>query len=70
MFLMLLSFIVLIVTGRRAQKIFALLSILYAVLFIFAFFVFEWRWFFDTIFIWENIFIYLLLSELLLEKNG
>lgn len=70
MFLMLLSFIVLIVTGRRAQKIFALLSIFYAVLFIFAFFVFEWRWFFDTIFIWENIFIYLLLSELSLEKNG
>ena len=70
MFLMAISFIVLMITGRKAQKIFALLCMLYAVLFIFAFFVFSWLWFFDTIFIWENIFIYLLLFELWLEKNG
>ena len=68
MFLMLVSFIVLVITGRKVQKIFAILSILYAVYFIIAFLVFDWQWFNDTIFIWENIFIYLLLGELWLEK--
>lgn len=68
MFLMAISFIVLIITGRKAQKIFAILSILYAVYFIIAFLVVGWQWFYDTIFIWENLFIYLLLSELWLEK--
>ena len=69
MFLMLVSFIVLIITGRKAQKIFALFCMLYAVLFILAFFVFVWPWFFNTIFIWENIFIYILLGEIWLEKD-
>ena len=67
-FLMLISFIVLIIKGRKAQKIFAILSILYAVYFIIAFLVIGWQWFYDTIFIWENLFIYLLLIELWLEE--
>ena len=41
----------------------------YVAVFILAYFVFDWQWFSDTIFIWENIFIYLLLGELWLEKN-
>ena len=69
MFLMLVSFIVLIVTGRKAQKIFGILCMLYAVYFILAFLVLDWQWFSDTVFIWENIFIYLLLGELWLEKE-
>ena len=69
MFFMLISFIVLIFSGRKVQKIFGLLGILYAVYFIIAFLVFDWQWFNDTIFIWENLFIYLLLLELWLEKE-
>jgi hypothetical protein len=69
MFFMLLSFIVLIFSGRKVQKIFGLLGVLYAVFFIIAFLVFEWQWFDNTIFIWENLFIYLLLTELWLEKD-
>ena len=41
----------------------------YVAVFILAYFVFDWQWFSDTIFIWENIFIYLLPGELWLEKN-
>ena len=41
----------------------------YVAVFILAYFVFDWQWFSDTIFIWENIFIYLLLGKLWLEKN-
>jgi len=70
MLLVTLSFIVLVITGRKAQKIFAVLSILYAVYFIISFVVFDWQWFNNTIFIWENLFIYLLLGELWLEKTG
>ena len=69
MFFMLLSFIVLIFSGRKVQKIFGLLGVLYAVFFIIAFLVFEWQWFDNTVFIWENLFIYLLLTELWLEKD-
>ena len=69
MFFMLLSFIVLIFSGRKVQKIFGLSGVLYAAFFIIAFLVFDWPWFNDTIFIWENIFIYLLLAELWLEKD-
>ncbi|MBR4780640.1 MAG: hypothetical protein IK014_04710 [Lachnospiraceae bacterium] len=69
MFLMVASFVVLLITGRKGQKFFALFGILYAVFFIIAFLVIGWQWFYDTIFIWENLFIYLLLSELWLEKN-
>lgn len=69
MFLMLVSFIVLIFSGRKVQKIFGILGILYAVFFILAFLVVEWQWFYDTIFIWENLFIYLLLIELWLEEE-
>jgi len=69
MLLVTISFIVLVITGRKAQKIFAVLSILYAVYFIISFVVFDWQWFNNTIFIWENLFIYLLLGELWLEKT-
>lgn len=69
MFFMLVSFIVLVFSRRKAQKVFGFLGILYAVFFIITFFVFAWQWFFSTIFIWENLFIYLLLGELWLERN-
>ena len=69
MLLVTISFIVLVITGRKAQKIFAVLSILYAVYFIISFVVFDWQWFNNTIFIWENLFIYLLLGELWLEET-
>ena len=66
---MALSFIVLIITGRKAQKIFAILSVLYSLYFFLSFLVIRCQWFYDTVFIWENFFIYLLLGELWLEKE-
>ena len=39
----------------------------YAALFIILFAVVKWRTFTDTIFLWENTFIYFLLAELIVE---
>ena len=51
---------------NRGQRIFAAAT-LYAILFIISLLILKWSWFTGTIFIWENLCIYLLLVELLLE---
>ena len=52
---------------RRGQRIFAIATFVYALFFIFALLVMKWPWFEETIFIWENLCIYLILVELFLE---
>ena len=52
---------------RKAQRIFAAAVFAYAIFFILALLVMKWSWFTGTIFIWENLCIYLVTIELLLE---
>ena len=54
---------------RRGQRIFAIATFVYALFFIFALLVMKWPWFEETIFIWENLCIYLILVELFLEAS-
>ena len=52
---------------RKGPWIFAAITFAYAVCFIIALLLLDWKWFDDTIFIWENLCIYLLMVELYLE---
>lgn len=52
-----------------AQRIFSIVSIGYAVFFIVYFVIIKFDFLFNTLFIWENAFIYLFLVELLVEKS-
>ena len=61
------SFLLLLIKGCKAQKIFAVIALVYAAFFIVSFVVIDWPAFANTIFIWEMTFIYLLLAELALE---
>lgn len=68
--LMALSFVLLLVLARnRTQRVFALGSVLYAAVFIGSF-VFDFRPFQRTIFLWENVMIALFFFELYLEKDS
>lgn len=63
-----ISFVLILIKGRtRRQKIFGLISVCYAALFICCYIVIDLRAFSDTILIWENMFIYLLLIGIFLE---
>ena len=57
---------------NRKQRIFGIAAICYALYFIICFVIIGWEFFISTIFVWENIFIYMLLGELILEyrDNG
>ena len=55
---------------RKAQRIFAVAVFAYAIFFILALLVMKWSWFTSTIFIWENLCIYLVTIELFLEWPG
>lgn len=54
---------------NKAQRIFGIAAIAYAIFFITYFVIVKWSFLFNTLFIWENAFIYLFLLELFLEKN-
>lgn len=54
---------------NRLQRIFSVAAILYAVFFVIVFFITKTEYFFRTIFIWENAFIYLFIAELMIEKS-
>ncbi len=63
------SFVILLTQAVNVrQRILAVLGILFAVLFIIAY-VTSFRVFRETIFIWENVFIFLLMIELFLETS-
>jgi len=63
-----ISFVLFLIKGNnRKQKIFGLIGVCYAALFICCYLVIDLESFSDTILIWENMFIYLLLTELILE---
>ena len=51
----------------KKQRIFGIAAICYALYFIICFVIIGWEFFISTIFVWENIFIYMLLGELILE---
>ena len=53
----------------RAQRVFGIVAIGYAVFFIVYFVIVKWNFLFNTLFIWENAFIYLFLVEMLVEKS-
>ena len=54
----------------KAQRIFGIVAICYAIFFIMCFVVIKVDVFFETLFIWENAFIYIFLGELLIEKGA
>lgn len=56
-------------TGK-AQRVFGIVAICYAVFFILSFVIIKVDVFFETLFIWENAFIYIFLGELLIEKGA
>ncbi len=63
-----LSFIITLVhTGDRSRRRFALMASIYALVFIVLYAFLKLRPFYSTIFIWENILIYLLLAEMYIE---
>ena len=67
------SLVLLIFKGRtKAQKLFGISASLYAFIFIVAYAIVRWDVYRNTVFIWENLFIYILLVELWLEgeSNG
>jgi hypothetical protein len=53
--------------ANKEQRVFSTVAISYAALFIILFAVVKWGFFTDTIFLWENTFIYFLLAELIVE---
>ena len=67
-FIVLISFILMIVFAKtKEQRIFGIVSLAYAIFFVISFVIVEWRFFIETIFLWENTFIYLLIGEFILE---
>ena len=62
------SFILMIVRAKnKSQRVFGIVAVAYAVYFIVAYIIIGWRYFAETIFLWENTFIYLFLGELIIE---
>ena len=62
------SFVLTMFTAKRkGQRIFSIATFFYALFFIISLLVMKWNWFENTIFLWENLCIYLLIVELLLE---
>lgn len=51
------------------QRVFAILAVAYAVYFILCYIIIKWNFFINTIFIWENTFIYIFLVELYIEYS-
>ena len=65
------SFVLTMFTAKRkGQRIFSIATFFYALFFIISLLVMKWNWFENTIFLWENLCIYLLIVELLLETPG
>ena len=58
-----------ILTKSKVQRIIAVLSLIYAAVFVVMFFI-GFRPLFQTFFIWENLFIILLLLGLHMEQYG
>ncbi len=70
MFSVTITFIWLLIKPvTKAQRLFAIVAIAYAVFFIMCFVIFKVDVLFNTLFIWENAFIYLFMAELFLEKS-
>lgn len=69
MFMVLISFILALIKAKFSlQRIVSVISICYAVFFIVSYLVFRVKFFAMTFFVWENLFIYLLLANLYFEK--
>ena len=58
-----------ILASKKSQQVFAICTFIYAIFFIASLLVMKWNWFNNTLFLWENLCIYLLLIELLLEAS-
>ena len=68
MLMVTVSFILMAIKpANREQRVFSTVAIGYAVLFIVCYVVLDWEFFANTIFLWENTFIYLFLAELIVE---
>ncbi len=68
MFLVSISIVMMMVKGaNKSQRVFGIVAAAYAVYFIIAYMIFVWKWFVNTIFLWENTFIYILIGELMVE---
>ena len=68
MFLVTISIVLMIVKAKnKSQRVFGIVAAAYAVYFIVAYIIIGWEWFVDTIFLWENTFIYILIGELMVE---
>lgn len=52
------------------QRVYSIVAICYAVFFIITYVVIDWAFIVNTIFIWENAFIYIFIGELLIEYRG
>ena len=62
------SICIMLIRARNwGQRVFGIVSVAYAIFFITSFVIVKWEFFIDTIFLWENTFIYLWLGELLIE---
>ena len=51
------------------QRVFSILAVGYAAFFILCYIIIKWDFFINTIFIWENTFIYIFLVELYIEYS-
>ncbi|MBP5528950.1 MAG: hypothetical protein J6X80_02765 [Lachnospiraceae bacterium] len=54
----------------RAQRIFSIVAICYSVFFLVVFFIIKPPYLFNTVLIWENVFVYIFLAELSVEKSS
>ena len=52
---------------NKTQRIFGIIAIAYAIFFIAYFEFLKWDFLFHTLFIWENVFVYLFMAELCVE---
>lgn len=60
-----ISFVVMLIMAQsRSQRVFSIMAICFAAFFIIAYLIIHFKFFGNTLFIWENVFIYLLLVEL------
>lgn len=68
MLIVTVSIVMMIFTARnKSQRVFGIVAAAYATYFIIAYVIVGWKFFGNTIFLWENTFIYLLLGELMVE---
>ena len=68
MFIVTISIVMMVVKAKnKSQRVLGIVAAAYAAFFIIAYVIVGWEFFSDTIFLWENTFIYLLIGELMVE---